>query len=751
MLKIKRYLKPFLGVLLVAVVLLFAQALSDLNLPNYMSNIVNVGIQQSGIEEATPSAISQEGMKLIQTFMTDEEKALVDDSYVLLSGAATDPQGKPVGERYPKAMDADVYIKKSAEENDALDQVFGTATWAFVQTMQAMRETPDVPDTTQTGEEAEKTETTGMPEIDLAQIYKMQSMLDGIPKDQIAAAHKKALETDAMFRQQTAVGFVKGFYVDLGVDITAMQRNYILRVGLWMLLIALGGGIATVLVSLISSRVAAGAARDLRRDVFNKVESFSSGEFDKYSTASLITRTTNDITQVQMVVQFGIRLICYAPIMAVGGVIMALQKSPSMSWMLGLACVILLGIIFVVFSVAMPKFKALQKLVDRLNLVSRESLSGLMVIRAFGTQKHEKNRFDKANKDLTKTHLFVNRVMVFMMPVMMLIMNGMSILIVWVGAHQISAGAMQVGDMMAFIQYAMQVIMSFLMISMMFIFVPRASVSAERIAEVLDTEISVNDPASPKAFDAAQRGVVEFKNVNFRYEKAEEDVLEGISFVARPGETTALIGATGSGKSTAVNLIMRFYDVTGGQILVDGRDIREVAQKDLRARIGYVPQKGVLLSGTIAENLRYGDAGASDKLVRESAQVAQAADFIEEKPEGYDYEVSQGGTNVSGGQKQRLSIARALVKQPEIFIFDDSFSALDYKTDAALRKALSKRTGQSTTLIVSQRVSTIMKADQILVFDEGKVVGKGTHKDLLQSCPKYYEIASSQLAKEELA
>ncbi len=754
MLKLRRYLKPFLGILLVAVILLFGQALCDLNLPNYMSNIVNVGIQQSGVEGSAPAAISQNGMTLMRTFMSDEEQALVDGEYALLSGTDKDPQGKTVGDVYPKADGEQVYVRKGEASDEALGTAFGNAAWTFVQYMKrAAAEHPEMMPggTDQAGELPEKSGASGLTENNVEDAYKMLPALTQIDRGEILAAHAEAVQADESFRSQSATGFVKSFYEELGVDIVAVQRSYVLRTGLWMLLIALAGGVATVLVSLISSRVAAGVARNLRRDLFRKVESFSNAELDRFSTASLITRTTNDVTQVQMVLQFGIRMICYAPIMGVGGVLMAMSKSASMSWMLAMAVVVLLGIVFVIFSIAMPKFKSLQKLVDKLNLVSRESLSGLMVIRAFGTQKHEQERFDDANQDLTKTNRFVNRVMVFMMPVMMLIMNGMTILVVWVGAHQISSGGMQVGDMMAFIQYAMQVIMSFLMISMMFIFVPRASVSAERINEVLTTEVSIHDPETPKTFDGAQTGVVEFKNVRFRYEEADEDVLEDISFVTKPGETTAIIGATGSGKSTVVNLIMRFYDVTGGQVLVDGRDIREVSQTALRDRIGYVPQKGVLLSGTIEENLKYGNPDISDELMRESAAVAQAANFIEEKAEGYGYEVAQGGTNVSGGQRQRLSIARALAKEPEIYIFDDSFSALDYKTDATLRKALYKRTRNSTTIIISQRVSTIMQAEQILVMDDGKIVGRGTHKELLKACPKYYEFASSQLAKEELA
>jgi ATP-binding cassette subfamily B protein len=517
------------------------------------------------------------------------------------------------------------------------------------------------------------------------------------------------------------------------------------------LAIALLGGVATVLVSLLASRIAAGTARNLRKDVFHKIESFSSAEIDTFSTASLITRCTNDITQIQQALMMGIRMICYAPIMAIGGIVMAVGKSLSMSWIIAVACITLVGMISVIMSIAMPKFKAIQKLVDRLNLVSRESLSGMMVIRAFGTQKYEEKRFEAANEDLTETTLFVQRVMVFLMPAMMLIMNGVTILIIWVGAHQIANSTMQVGDMMAFMQYAMQIIMSFLMISMMFIFLPRAAVAAGPGAAVVETKNSIIDPEEASDFDEARKGVVEFRKVSFRYPGAEKDTLKDISFTARPGQTTAIIGPTGSGKSTIANLILRFYDATEGQVLVSGADVRSVRQKGLRGRIGYVPQKGILLSGSIASNLRYGRKEATDGEVEEAAAVAQAADFIAAKPEGFAADIAQGGANVSGGQKQRLSIARALVKNPEILVFDDSFSALDFRTDAALRKALKNRVKDCTVLIVAQRVSTIMNAEQIIVLDEGRIAGIGTHEQLLKQCPQYYEIASSQLTQEELA
>jgi len=754
MLKLKRYLKPFIGVLLLTFLLLFGQAMCDLSLPNYMSNIVNIGLQQSGIEEYAPEALSPKGLTFIETFMSPEEKELVRSGYTLKKGDEKDADGKEIQSIYPAAAGGEIYVKTGRDHEEELGAAFGTASWTFVQVLQSMELMPGAkaPAGAETSP-ADEESALGMEEIDLEQLYAMQPLLDHLPPGTVEAAHKTALAADEAFRQQSAVAFVRGFYGELGVDVAGIERGYVLRMGLIMLIVALLGGVATILVSLISSRVSAGVARNLRKDLFNKVESFSGGEFDQFSTASLITRSTNDITQIQLVLQFGIRVVCYAPIMGMGGILMAMRKSPSMSWILALVCVVLLGLILLVFSVAMPRFKILQKLTDKLNLVSRESLSGLMVIRAFGTQKHEEARFDDANQELTKVNRFVNRIMVTMMPLMMLIMNGTALLIVWVGSHQVAQASMQVGDIMAFIQYAMHVIMSFLFISMMFIFVPRASVSAERIHEVLSTELSIHDPENPKPFDDTKKGTIEFRSVNFRYDGADADVLHDLSFTTKRGETTAIIGPTGSGKSTVVNLIMRFYDVTEGQILVDGVDVREVSQKALRARIGYVPQKGILLSGTIDSNLRYGKPGADGEEVRQAAEVAQAAGFIGENEEGYEYEIAQGGSNVSGGQRQRLSIARALVKNSEYFIFDDSFSALDLKTDATLRKALKKYTGENTTtILVAQRVSTILQAEQILVLDDtGNLVGRGTHKELLKTCSAYYEIAASQLAKEELA
>jgi ATP-binding cassette subfamily B protein len=548
-----------------------------------------------------------------------------------------------------------------------------------------------------------------------------------------------------------AVGAVKTEYAALGMNTDKLQSDYILRVGILMLLVTLLSGACTIAVGYLSARTAAGLARDLRRNVFERVENFSSTEFDKFSTASLITRSTNDITQVQMVVIMMMRMVIYAPIIGIGGVIRAIDKSANMWWIIALAVVVILGLILTVFSIALPKFKAIQNLIDRLNLVTRENLSGMLVIRAFNMQTFEEDRFDQANKNLTKTLLFINRVMVVMMPVMMMVMNLVMLAIIWVGAHQVAESTMQVGDMMAFMQYAMQILFAFLMLSMMFIMLPRAAVSGDRIAAVLDTEPVIKDPQTPKQFPEPFKGTIEFRDVDFRYPGAEEDVLHDISFTAKPGQTTAFIGTTGSGKSSIVSLIPRFYEASKGAIYVDGMDIRQVAQHDLRDRIGFVPQKSNLFSGTIESNLRYADAAASDDELKKAADIAQASEFIDAKPEGLQSEVAQGGMNVSGGQKQRLAIARALVKKAPIYIFDDSFSALDYKTDAALRKALKQHTGSSTLLIVTQRIATIKNAEQIIVLDEGRIVGKGTHHELMQDCEVYRGIATSQLSKEELA
>lgn len=592
-----------------------------------------------------------------------------------------------------------------------------------------------------------------LPKEMLSEDMTVFDVLGMMPEEQraqmVTQIGEKVDEMPETMLEQAATIYLKEAYKNLGMDTDKIQTGYMLRTGGKMLALAAGGMIVSMIVGFLASKVGASTGRDLRGKVFRKVVEFSNGEFDKFSTASLITRSTNDIQQIQILTVMILRMVLYAPIMGMGGVFKVFHTNVSMSWIIGLAVVLIAMVVMVLFVVAMPKFKILQNLVDRLNLVTREILTGLPVIRAFSTEKHEEERFDQANKDLTKTNLFVNRAMTFMMPTMMLIMNAISILIVWVGANGINDGQMQVGDMMAFIQYTMQIIMAFLMICMISIMLPRAAVSATRVDEVLTSTTLINDPKQPKHLKEG-KGMVEFNHVSFRYPGAEEDVLHDISFTAKPGETTAIIGSTGSGKSTMVNLIPRFYDVTEGKITIDGEDIRNVTQHELRDQLGYVPQKGVLFSGTIASNILYGNPDGSEETMMEAAKVAQAAEFIEEKPKCYDSRISQGGGNVSGGQKQRLSIARAIAKDPKIFIFDDSFSALDYKTDVTLRKALKEHTVNSTVIIVAQRISTILHADQIIVLDEGKIAGIGTHKELLKNCDVYYQIAASQLSEKEL-
>lgn len=732
---ILKYTKPFAIGVILAVVLLFAQAICDLNLPNYMSDIVNVGIQQNGIENSTPEAISQEGFRFMSLFMTDEDKAVLEDNYSLKNG---DDYAK----EYPAAAGKEIYVLKENANLEATNNAFGLATWTMINTMKSLGEAQD-------GGAAGSGEM-DVKSVSMTEMYKMQPILEQIPLQVIETARESAQQLDSSMAQQSGTMLVGAFYEELGVDMTSYQTWYVIKIGLIMLLITLAGGVATILVSLLTSRIAAGVARNVRDMLFKKVTSFSNQEYDEFSTASLITRSTNDVTQIQMLLTMGIRMICYSPIMLVGGVIMALRKSVSMAWIIALACIILIGFVLIIFVTVMPKFKVMQKLVDRLNLVARETLNGLMVIRAFGTVNFEKKRFNRANQDLAKTNLFVNRVMTFMMPMMMLIMNGVSILIIWVGAHNVADATMQVGDMMAYMQYAMQIIMSFFMLSMMFVFLPRAIVSAQRIAEVLETEPAIVDDLSPKHSIPEKKGWVEFKNVAFRYHGADEDAIKNITFTAKPGETTAFIGSTGSGKTTLVNLIPRFYDVTQGEITVNGVNVKEMAQKELHERIGYVPQKSVLMSGTIESNIKYGNENATEEEMRKAAEVAQALGFIEEKENKFDSSIAQAGSNVSGGQRQRLSIARALAVHPDIYIFDDSFSALDFKTDATLRAALHEHTGDSTVIIVAQRVSTIINADRIYVLDHGEIIGAGTHKELLKSCEEYYEIASTQLSKEEL-
>jgi len=746
MTRIARYLKPFIPLLLVAIVLLFTQAMADLSLPDYMSNIVNYGIQQGGVKNAVPSAIRQSEMDKLVLFMGADNKVEVLAAYALVD--RNSPDYDKYVKVYPGLAREPVYVLKNVgkAEIDRLNPVMGKAL-LVVSTIRRVMADPSKAGALAQGAG-----------LDLSKLPKgadpfaLLAKLPAAQLGQMTTAMDRKLGTmgDRLIIQ-SAAGAVKAEYAALGMDTGKLQSNYIIQTGMLMLLLSLLSGACAVAVGFCASRTAAGLARDLRRFVFKKVASFSNTEFDKFSTASLITRSTNDITQIQMVVMIMVRMVIYAPLIGVGGVIRALGKSTSMWWIIAVAVIVLLGMVTTLFSASLPRFRIIQSLIDRLNLVTRENLSGMMVIRAFNMQKFEENRFDKANRDLTDTSLFVNRIMVIMMPGMMLIMNGLSLLIIWVGAHQVAQSSMQVGDMMAFMQYAIQIVFSFLMLSIMFIVLPRASVSADRIADVLEVEPVIRDPQQPQRFALQREGAIEFRHVSFRYPGAEEDALHDISFTAKPGQTTAFIGATGSGKTTLVNLIPRLYDVTGGSIYVDGTDIREVTQHDLRDKIGYVPQKSTLFSGTIESNLRYADDHAGEETLKEAADIAQATEFISAKPEGMAAEISQGGMNVSGGQKQRLSIARALVKKAPIYILDDSFSALDFRTDAAVRRALKEETAASTLLIVTQRVSTIKNAEQIIVMDEGRIKGMGTHRELMESCETYREIALSQLSREELA
>lgn len=734
-----KYLKPFALPAILSILFLFGQAMCDLTLPNLMSDIVNTGIQMGGIDEALPEVMNAQGVELLAGFMNEEDEAAFRAAYTPVEcGGSTEAM---LAKDYTAIREVDaVEMTGDAETEAAAAEAYGKATYAFMTFLKTIGE--------QTNETLDAE--SGIQNVDMDRLYALIPLLQQMPQEQISAAMQEAENAQSMIGSQVGASFTGLFYRELGLDMEAKQTGYIVMKGLQMLGVALLGVIAAVLVGFLASRISASVGRQMRRDVFEKVENFSNAEFDRFSTASLITRTTNDVTQVQTLVSMGLRLMCYAPIMGIGGIIFALQKSVSLSWIIALAVIVLICASLVILQIAMPKFKLLQKLTDRLNLVSRENLSGLLVVRAFSNEKFEEERFDRANQDLAWTNRFTQRVMSFAMPFMTLLMNLVSLLIIWVGGHAIAESTMQVGDMMAYIQYAMQIIMSFLFITMIFIMVPRAMVSAQRIEEVLDTELSIQDPAQPQKLPEGA-GNLEFDDVCFRYGNAEEDTLSHISFTAKRGETTAFIGATGAGKSTLVNLIPRFYDVTGGAVRLNGVDIRNVRQADLRAQIGYVPQKGVLFSGTISSNIRYGGENAADAEVLEAIDCAQASEFVSELPNGAENPITQGGTNVSGGQKQRLAIARALVKKAPVYIFDDSFSALDFKTDAKLRQALAAFTKDSIVLIVAQRVSTILNAEQIIVLDEGKIVGKGTHRELLETCPTYREIAESQLSKEELA
>jgi ATP-binding cassette subfamily B multidrug efflux pump len=746
MIRLLKYLKPYWLLFLTAVALLFVQANADLALPDYMSKIVNNGIQQGGVENAVPRAIRQSEMDKLLLFLGSDEQDLVRNAYTLVDSGSEGYDGYL--DEYPALADGPVYVRNEIDAAGIreLNPVMGKGLLA----MSAVEQMAADPEKAAAMGQALGFDLSQLPPgMDL---FTVLARLPAAQRSKIADAVNQQFSAlgESMINQM-AVGAVKAEYQALGMDTESLQTGYIVHTGVLMLLLTLLSGGCTLAVGFLSARTAAGFARDVRRETFRQVEGFSSTEFNKFSTASLITRTTNDVTQIQMVVIMMMRMVFYAPIIGVGGVIRAMGKGANMWWIIALAVIVLFGLIITVFSIALPKFQSIQKLIDRLNLVIRENLSGMMVIRAFTMQSFEEERFDKANQDVTATLLFINRIMVVMMPVMMTVMNGLMMLIIWVGAHQVAESQMQVGDMLAFMQYAMQIVFAFLMLSIMFILLPRAAVSADRIADVLDTQPSIRDPEDPKPFPEPFGGTVEFRDVCFRYPGAEEDVLHNISFTARPGQTTAFIGTTGSGKSTIVSLIPRFYEATQGAVLIDGVDIREVTQHDLRAKIGYVPQKSSLFSGTIETNLLYADPQAGEADVRKAAEIAQAAEFIDAKPEGLQAEIAQGGANVSGGQKQRLAIARALVKRAPIYIFDDSFSSLDFKTDSALRKALKQRVAGATLFIVTQRISTIMKSEQIIVLDEGKIAGKGTHAELMKGCDVYRGIAEAQLSKEELS
>ena len=728
MINLFKYLKPYVFMIIVCIALLFLNVNMDLALPDYMSRIVNVGIQQGGIESPVPEALRESTMENLLLFVDADAADEISGCFTLSEG---------------------VYRLNDGTETEAFEDDFARA-FTAVSGIALMAQNPEaasaMPGFTAMAENMPDGVPSGTDFFDMIKMLPEQQR-----KGIIEAVREQTSSVEQMIIEQGALAAVRAEYKALGMDTGEIQLDYIKNTGLIMVLFTLISISANILAGLFASRISAGMAQKVRSDIFRRVEQFNGEEFDRFSTASLITRTTNDITQVQMVVFMMLRMVVFAPIMGIGGIVRAVGKAPSMAWLIGLAVVVLLGMIAVVFAAAAPKFKMIQKLIDRINLVTREQLSGLMVVRAFNRQRFEEERFDKANKDLTSVNLFVSRVMVTMMPFMMLIMNGLTVAIIWVGAHQVAESSMQVGDMMAFLQYAMQIVMSFLMLSMIFIFLPRASVSGVRISEVLETEPSINDPEKPAEFEAGASGRVEFKNVSFRYPGGEKCALCGISFTAEPGQTTAIIGSTGSGKSSVVNLIPRFYDVEEGEVLVDGINVKALRQKDLRARIGYVPQKVTLFSGTIKSNLQYGDENADEQVITDAADTAQAAEFIASREGGLDSQIAQGGQNVSGGQKQRLSIARALVKKAPIYIFDDSFSALDFKTDAALRRAMKEKTGDSTLIIVAQRVSTIMRAEQIIVLDEGRVVGTGTHDQLMKDCEEYREIVYSQLSMEELA
>ena len=756
-----KYAASYWKAMIAIVLILVVQAYCDLSLPAYTSDIVNVGIQQGGIEDEVPRQIATEEMEKLLLFVSEDDQQTVMDAYTedntsykkeayVLKDSVAEEENTM--ENLKDILQIPMMMTSGIESgSDTTKQMEDKLKEQMSQGMaQSMPQGADqtMPEGMPQGESQAESQAVSLEDMSMFDLLKM------LPAEQRATMVEKIEEQMSempdTILDQAAVSFCRSAYKDLGMDMDQTQIHYLLKTGGQMAALALLGMAASIMVAFLASRVGASAGRDLRSGVFHKVVGFSNNEFNHFSTASLITRSTNDIQQIQMLIVMLLRMVLYAPILAIGGVLQVMKTNVSMSWIIGLAVIIIAFVVLLLFLVVMPKFKVLQNLVDKLNLVTREILTGLPVIRAFSTEKHEEERFDDANRTLTKTNLFVNRAMTFMMPVMMLVMNGVSVLIVWTGAHGISDGQMQVGDMMAFIQYTMQIIMGFLMLCMISIMLPRAAVAADRVEEVLKSETMIHDPKQEKHFPEDGKGVLTFDHVSFRYPGADEDVLEDITFTAKPGETTAIIGSTGSGKSTLVNLIPRFYDVTSGDITLDGVDIREVKQHELREKLGYVPQKGVLFSGDIASNIMFGNSHGSDDEMIEAAEIAQATEFIDTKPEKYKSPISQGGSNVSGGQKQRLSIARAIAKHPQVFIFDDSFSALDYKTDVTLRRALAEKTSGSTVLIVAQRISTILHAEQIIVLDEGKVAGKGTHAELLKNCPVYREIAESQLSKKEL-
>lgn len=747
MLKVLKYLKKTWISVIVIVALLCVQAAADLALPDYTSKIVNVGIQQGGIDAAIPEAMSKDEMDNLLMFTNDDSKIL--DCYKLVSkDSVSNDEYNNYLKEYPALENEEVYVlnKLNKDQKNNLEEMLKKP---LVQVYLMQND--------QMQEKIKESLFANVPEPQKEAMKDMELMdiLKTMPEENLEKITSNINEQidnmQGTIVDQAAISSVKEEYKKLNMDVDKIQNKYIVFAGLQMLGIAFISMASAITIMLLSARVAAKLGNTLRDKVFKKVLSFSTKEFNEFSTASLITRSTNDIQQIQMLITMLFRVVVYAPIIGIGGFIRVLTNSDtSMAWIIGLAILCIIGIVGTLFLLTMPKFKKLQDLVDKLNLVSREILTGLPVIRAFNTEKKEEKRFDGANKNLMKASIFVNRSMSMMMPLLMFIMNSITLLIVWVGGHNVDSGIMQVGDMMAFIQYTMQIVMSFLMISMISIMLPRAAVSAKRINEVIDTTPSIKDKDKTKDFDDDKKGLVEFKDVSFKYPDADSEILEDISFTAEPGKTTAIIGSTGSGKSTVVNLIPRFYDVTGGELLIDGVNIKDVSQRDLRSKIGFVPQKGMLFTGTIRSNIKYGNPSMSDEDMIKAATIAQATEFIESKPKKYDEEISQGGTNVSGGQRQRLSIARAIATDPEIFVFDDSFSALDLKTDSKLRAALKEKTENKTVIIIAQRISTILDADKIIVLEEGKIAGIGKHEELMKNCEIYKQIALSQLSKEEL-